>query len=96
MNQTHAQHGPNRVPIANRESPAARVITAIGGAERVAELTGRTITSVYRWAKPLSLGGTGGLVPIKAQTKLLELAKSQNLGITITDFGFREGEELLP
>lgn len=42
--------------------PARTVIAKIG-VDKVAEITGKHVSRVYRWMYPKSRGGTGGLIP---------------------------------
>ena len=72
---------------------AERVISKCGGVEQTALLARCTKNWVYRWAYPKSDGGTGGLVPRKAQEALLAAARRGECEITPEDFfGNSEGE----
>lgn len=67
-------------------SPAARVIEKCGGVDRVAKIVGRTPGSVYKWRWPKEKGGTGGLIPTDAQTKIWDAALRGEVDLTREDF----------
>lgn len=69
-------------PAADVLSPAQHVINAIGGVRATARVIGRSSSTVSRWRKPRSEGGTGGRVPSSAQGKLLEYAQAHGLALT--------------
>lgn len=64
-------------------TPAENIIGKLGGAQAVAELLDLNVTSVHRWTYPKSRGGTGGKIPTRHQTTLLEKAGDK---ITPADF----------
>lgn len=66
--------------------PAKSVIATIGGVEKVASITGRSITRVYRWMYPKDRGGTGGVIPHAEARKLLEYAEAERLPLSPNDF----------
>jgi hypothetical protein len=66
--------------------PARTVIEKLGGYERVAAIVGRHPTRVYRWMRPVSAGGTGGLVPAKYQVVLMDYARDHGICLKATDF----------
>lgn len=65
--------------------PAKSIIDQIG-VEKAAEITGKSISRVYRWAKPASRGGTGGIIPHADALKLLDYCRAEGLPITEADF----------
>lgn len=67
-------------------TPAQNIIKKCGGVAATAKLVGRTESVVYRWTYEKKLGGTGGTVPNKAQTKLLEAAARGEVDIRPEDF----------
>lgn len=66
--------------------PAKTVIDKLGGYERVATIVGRHPTRVYRWMRPISAGGTGGLIPAKFQGMLLDHARANGITLRERDF----------
>jgi len=61
--------------------PARSIVLRLGnqcvrdGVERVAEITGRDTTSVYRWMRSADKGGTDGEIPTRAAKRLREYAR---------------------
>ena len=68
------------------ENPAKHVIDKCGGHKAVAEMTGTSLTNVYRWTYPKANGGTGGLIPAKYQGPLLTAAKKGGIDLSAADF----------
>ena len=68
------------------ENPAKHVIDKCGGHKAVAEMTGTSLTNVYRWTYPKESGGTGGLIPAKYQAPLLTAAKKSGINLLASDF----------
>lgn len=66
--------------------PATRIIENFGGHIVVRSITGVSRTRVYRWTRPKSEGGTGGLIPTDHAIKLLRHAKEHGISITADDF----------
>lgn len=66
--------------------PAATIIEAFGGVEKVGEITGAYRSTVYRWAKPRLAGGTGGIVPHWHVPKLLAHARQHGIAVTEANF----------
>jgi hypothetical protein len=58
--------------------PAYSIITRLGGPSVVAEALGLSRQGVWRWTRPKSLGGTDGLIPVRYQSALVDLAKRHN------------------
>ncbi len=65
---------------------AQRIIEKCGGPEAVAALAGVHVSRVYRWTYPRERGGTGGLIPTRHQTALLEKARDKGIELTPADF----------
>jgi hypothetical protein len=61
--------------------PAASLIRLFGGPDRVAEITGRDRTRVYRWMWPRDQGGTDGEIPAKPRRALMDYAQRHNLKV---------------
>lgn len=56
------------------------------GIKRVASIAGVDTTRVYRWMAPKERGGTGGIIPSKAQMKLFEHARREQIPLSPSDF----------
>lgn len=67
-------------------NPAENVIRKCGGHQVVADWLGVDVTRVYRWTYPRERGGTGGLVPTKHQSALLERARQEGIPLEPADF----------
>jgi len=67
-------------------NPAKHVIEKCGGHESTAAMAGVSATSTYRWTYPKSGGGTGGLIPAKHQSAILEAARAQGIDLSPADF----------
>lgn len=65
--------------------PAKTILDRIGF-EKAADVTGKSISRVYRWAKPQSHGGTGGVIPHADAIKLLDYCRAENIAVTEADF----------
>jgi len=66
--------------------PAATIITLLGGEAKVSEITGRGLTAPYKWQYPVEKGGTGGLIPQRLHTKLLDYARAKGIALAAADF----------
>jgi hypothetical protein len=66
--------------------PALSVITALGGFDKVAEITGKHISRVYRWTYPKERGGTGGFIPQSDANVLLRYARENSIGLSPGQF----------
>lgn len=66
--------------------PAKSVIEKFGGPQRVADITGRHVSRVHRWAYPRERGGTGGVIPHDEAEKLLEFARQNGIAVGAEDF----------
>lgn len=56
------------------------------GIDRVAAITGRDPTRVFRWMLPKSRGGTGGEIPHEPRKKLYAYAQRKRLPVEPGDF----------
>lgn len=66
--------------------PARSVISAIGGVDKVAEITGKHVSRVYRWMYPKAKGGTDGFIPQAEAETLLRHAEANGLAVTADSF----------
>jgi hypothetical protein len=66
--------------------PAATIIARLGGEKIVSEIAGRAYTAPYRWQHPVEKGGTGGLIPQRLHTKLLDYARANDIPLSASDF----------
>ena len=66
--------------------PASSIISRCGGVAIVAEWLGLDRTSVLRWTHERAKGGTGGIIPTKRQSELLNRARAEGLAIGPADF----------
>lgn len=67
-------------------NPAQRVIEKCGGVARVAALTNRTTSWVYKWTYPKEKNGRGGYVPHEDAEALLAAAKRGEVDLDPADF----------
>lgn len=65
--------------------PARSVITKIG-IEKVAEVTGKHISRVYRWMYPKERGGTGGVIPHADAATLLAYSREHGIPLSASEF----------
>jgi|SRR5690349_12723482 hypothetical protein len=65
---------------------AGKIIDKLGGAQKVSDITGLSISQIHRWRWPKNRGGTGGLVPAPHQQPLLDYARANNLPLGPDDF----------
>jgi hypothetical protein len=66
--------------------PAANIIAKCGGARAVAKIVGCSENWVFRWRLATDKGGTGGLIPAKAQKKLMQASKDGLFDLKPDDF----------
>ncbi|HEV7344176.1 MAG TPA: hypothetical protein VGN60_00895 [Devosia sp.] len=66
--------------------PANSIIERFGGNMVVRSITGVSRTRVYRWTRPKSEGGTGGLIPTDHAITLLRYAKKHGVEVSAADF----------
>ena len=66
------------------EEPAYSVIEKLGGKSDVAEYLGLDKSTLSRWCQPRPQG-TGGLVPQRYWPQLLQMAREQNVRITLKE-----------
>lgn len=67
-------------------NPAKSIISKLGGAPAVAEITGKHPSRVYRWMQPKEAGGTGGLIPNKEAMKILDAASKRGVALDPSEF----------
>lgn len=65
---------------------AGRVIAKCGGAQAVADMVGRHVTTIYKWTWSQDKGGTGGFVPAKLQVCLIAKARARGIDLSHADF----------
>ncbi len=70
----------------NHLEPARTIIGKLGGPEKVARITGRHVSRVYRWMYPTDRGGTGGIIPHGEARKMLAFAEDEGLPLAPSDF----------
>lgn len=77
------------------KTPAARIVRRFG-AEKLAAWTGRHRSRVHAWTWPTSRGGTGGVIPTRAQSAIIEGAW-RDLGepVSFAEFQPQDGESFL-
>lgn len=66
--------------------PAASIIALLGGDTAVAAITGVHRTRVANWKRPKVTGGTGGVIPLKHISKLLDAARERDVPLTAAQF----------
>ncbi len=66
--------------------PAASIIRRLGGEANVSRITGRGATAPYKWQYSVEKGGTGGLIPQRLHTVLLDHARAHGIALSPTDF----------
>ena len=72
--------------------PAAIIISAFGGGSLtqgfkiVAQITGRDITRVRQWVRPVAKRGTGGRIPQAVIPDLLLEGQQRGIGVTADMF----------
>lgn len=66
--------------------PAATIIDAFGGIDRVSEITGTHKSRVYQWMYPKNRGGTDGQIPHRKARSLLKYAKRHSIPVSAADF----------
>lgn len=64
-------------PQSTRFDPAHKIIALCGGAPKVAEITNRSPSRVYRWTYSKDREGTGGHIPPEQARLILEWAEEQ-------------------
>lgn len=70
----------------NHLQPAKGIIEKLGGPERVAAVTGKHVSRVYRWMYPKAKGGSDGLIPQSVAAKLLAHADAEGIDLAPADF----------
>lgn len=69
----------------NQLEPARSVIAKIG-VEKVCQITGKHISTVYRWMYPKDRGGCGGFIPTAEARGLLDFARENGIDLVAEDF----------
>lgn len=75
-----------------KTTPADRVIEAFGGIRPLARAISRNPSSVLRWRRPKSEGGTGGSVPTAMQGRVLAVARARGIALEVADVVMTEGD----
>lgn len=75
-------------------TPADTVISKCGGHQVIADWLSIHVTNVYRWTYPKENGGTGGLVPTRHQSVLLQKARAENKPLEPSDFFTAPAEQV--
>lgn len=65
--------------------PARSVIAKIG-IDKVAEVTGKHVSRVYRWMYAKEKGGTGGFIPPEDAKTLLAWARGNGVLLSASEF----------
>ncbi len=65
--------------------PARSIIAKIG-IEKVAEVTGKHVSRVYRWMYPKERGGTGGFIPQADAQTLLQYSRENGIALSAAEF----------
>ena len=65
--------------MSEKLEPAATIIALFNGPHRVAEITGRSPSRVYRWMRAAKDGGTDGEIPSRARKRLREYALANKI-----------------
>lgn len=66
--------------------PASKIVAALGGEAKVAEITGTALTAPYRWQHEKAKGGTDGLIPQRHHRALLDFAEENGIRLSAEDF----------
>lgn len=66
--------------------PARTIVSVLGGASAVARAAGVHRTRVYGWMRPKTVGGTGGVIPLRHIQTLLAMAKAKGVRLSTDDF----------
>jgi hypothetical protein len=67
-------------------NPANQIIARLGGAARIAFITGTAYTAPYRWQACRQKGGTDGLIPQRYHRKLLDYARANGIPLAAEEF----------
>lgn len=70
----------------NHLQPAKGIIEKFGGPEKVAAVTGKHVSRVYRWMYPKVRGGSDGFIPQAVAATLLAHAEAEGIDLTPADF----------
>lgn len=71
------------VQSSNSEAPVspAKLARKLLGSRVLAEICGLTENAVYKWDRPRSKGGTGGLIPAQFQARVLKEAERRSIDL---------------
>lgn len=67
-----------------RLTPAATIIDLFGGVRATARMLGLNPSAVSRWAMPPEKKGTGGAIPQRHWSTILDAAKKQKIKLTVS------------
>jgi hypothetical protein len=62
------------------------IIEDLGGATRVAAITGIQRAGVWKWGADKSQGGNGGVIPQRHHRAILDYARANSIELTADDF----------
>lgn len=65
---------------------AQSIVEKCGGHQAVAEMTGASVSRVFRWTYPKDRGGTDGIIPARHQRTLLNEATKRGIDLRPEDF----------
>lgn len=68
-----------------RLDPARSIIERFG-IDKVAEITGKHVSSVHRWMYPKEKGGTGGFIPYPEVQMILQFARDNGIALSPAEF----------
>jgi hypothetical protein len=66
--------------------PAKTIIRMLGGAAKVAAITGVHVSGVYKWTWSRDVGGTDGIIPFNHAPVLLKAANEMGVELNANDF----------
>ncbi len=72
--------------MAQSPNIAQRIINKCGGPHAVAQMTGASVSRVYRWTYAKARGGTGGVIPARHHRPLLSEARKRGIDLRPEDF----------
>lgn len=72
------------IPTIHKIEPAFTVLERLGGKSAVAAELNLAPSTLSRWCQPVP-AGTGGTIPQRHWSALLELAKKRHIDLTIAD-----------
>lgn len=72
--------------MSERHLDPARSVIAKIGVDKVAEVTGKHVSRVYRWMYPRDRGGTGGFIPQTDAQAILKYARQNDIALSPAEF----------